>query len=119
MCLFFSRRRRHTICALVTGVQTCALPISDLAFRIRDCFAVFAPDQIGELVGVLNDQLPHAENDFQATSLRGIGPCSARAERDINSMVQRRFARLGAMIAYRSEESRVGKECVSSCRSLW
>src|SRR3546814_9127033 len=25
---FFSRRRRHTICALVTGVQTCALPIS-------------------------------------------------------------------------------------------
>src|SRR3546814_12584596 len=24
---FFSSRRRHTICALVTGVQTCALPI--------------------------------------------------------------------------------------------
>src|SRR3546814_6645090 len=26
MC-FFSSRRRHTRCALVTGVQTCALPI--------------------------------------------------------------------------------------------
>src|SRR3546814_212051 len=26
--VFFSSRRRHTICALVTGVQTCALPIS-------------------------------------------------------------------------------------------
>src|SRR3546814_4714642 len=25
---FFSSRRRHTSCALVTGVQTCALPIS-------------------------------------------------------------------------------------------
>src|SRR3546814_9793064 len=24
----FSSRRRHTICAVVTGVQTCALPIS-------------------------------------------------------------------------------------------
>src|SRR3546814_3721651 len=24
---FFSNRRRHTSCALVTGVQTCALPI--------------------------------------------------------------------------------------------
>src|SRR3546814_15748745 len=24
---FFSSRRRHTVCALVTGVQTCALPI--------------------------------------------------------------------------------------------
>src|SRR3546814_20496799 len=29
-CLFFfSSRRRHTRCALVTGVQTCALPIFD------------------------------------------------------------------------------------------
>src|SRR3546814_6397910 len=25
--VFFSSRRRHTRCALVTGVQTCALPI--------------------------------------------------------------------------------------------
>src|SRR3546814_17635030 len=28
MDFFFSSRRRHTRCALVTGVQTCALPIS-------------------------------------------------------------------------------------------
>src|SRR3546814_9147918 len=28
-CFFFSSRRRHTRCALVTGVQTCALPIYD------------------------------------------------------------------------------------------
>src|SRR3546814_4069608 len=27
---FFSSRRRHTRCALVTGVQTCALPISEI-----------------------------------------------------------------------------------------
>src|SRR3546814_9212949 len=27
MAFFFSSRRRHTRCALVTGVQTCALPI--------------------------------------------------------------------------------------------
>src|SRR3546814_8169362 len=27
MIYFFSSRRRHTRCALVTGVQTCALPI--------------------------------------------------------------------------------------------
>src|SRR3546814_599046 len=27
-CCFFSSRRRHTRCALVTGVQTCALPIA-------------------------------------------------------------------------------------------
>src|SRR3546814_2844287 len=28
LVFFFSSRRRHTRCALVTGVQTCALPIS-------------------------------------------------------------------------------------------
>src|SRR3546814_118517 len=30
-CFFFSSRRRHTRCALVTGVQTCALPICGIA----------------------------------------------------------------------------------------
>src|SRR3546814_15951325 len=37
MCsgFLFSSRRRHTRCALVTGVQTCALPISDLDGLIR------------------------------------------------------------------------------------
>src|SRR3546814_9084792 len=28
VCVFFSSRRLHTRCALVPGVQTCALPIS-------------------------------------------------------------------------------------------
>src|SRR3546814_4167210 len=30
---FFSSRRRHTRCALVTGVQTCALPISKVRIQ--------------------------------------------------------------------------------------
>src|SRR3546814_2998071 len=38
MCFFFSSRRRHTRCALVTGVQTCALPIFDLPD-----IAIYAP----------------------------------------------------------------------------
>src|SRR3546814_13526324 len=33
MCLF-SSRRRHTRCALVTGVQTCALPILPLRLTL-------------------------------------------------------------------------------------
>src|SRR3546814_976542 len=32
-CFCFSSRRRHTRCALVTGVQTCALPISGIALK--------------------------------------------------------------------------------------
>src|SRR3546814_4715963 len=37
LVFFFSSRRRHTRCALVTGVQTCALPICrvDFAFDAR------------------------------------------------------------------------------------
>src|SRR3546814_10562870 len=35
---FFSSRRRHTRCALVTGVQTCALPI--LPHRLADIFEI-------------------------------------------------------------------------------
>src|SRR3546814_4580010 len=31
MLVFFSSRRRYTSCSLVTGVQTCALPISAVA----------------------------------------------------------------------------------------
>src|SRR3546814_8763149 len=41
---FFSSRRRHTICALVIGVQTCALPISRhvgiVAYRRLQCDAI-------------------------------------------------------------------------------
>src|SRR3546814_4086753 len=43
-CFFFSSRRRHTSCALVTGVQTCALPISpeDLLILLGNLRNVFA-----------------------------------------------------------------------------
>src|SRR3546814_6109718 len=34
MIFFFSSRRRHTRCALGTGVQTCALPISGEFTRV-------------------------------------------------------------------------------------
>src|SRR3546814_2289866 len=39
LCFFFASRRRHTRCALVTGVQTCALPI-----------CIITNDNIGVLV---------------------------------------------------------------------
>src|SRR3546814_1177381 len=34
-CFVFASRRRHTSCALVTGVQTCALPISAKVARTK------------------------------------------------------------------------------------
>src|SRR3546814_2218993 len=52
MIFFFASRRLHTRCALVTGVQTCALPILRTPTRI----ASFAAQKIvptGVLRGVL------------------------------------------------------------------
>src|SRR3546814_7128795 len=40
---FFASRRRHTRCALVTGVQTCALPISAPEGAERRTAAVLYP----------------------------------------------------------------------------
>src|SRR3546814_8597104 len=42
LIFFFSSRRRHTRCALVTGVQTCALPILAATRRssIASCFSI-------------------------------------------------------------------------------
>src|SRR3546814_8007839 len=42
-CFFFSSRRRHTRCALVTGVQTCALPISPEPVRGDGMSSGFLP----------------------------------------------------------------------------
>src|SRR3546814_10664311 len=43
-CVYiFASRRRHTSCALVTGVQTCALPISRDRFRVLGYNVTDAP----------------------------------------------------------------------------
>src|SRR3546814_5760748 len=52
---FFSSRRRHTRCALVTGVQTCALPICHhlVVGGLRAPIAQVRADALVEHVGVL------------------------------------------------------------------
>src|SRR3546814_3308846 len=44
---FFSSRRRHTRCALVTGVQTCALPIFFVAAVLAAGLAVSLLQDVG------------------------------------------------------------------------
>src|SRR3546814_6491436 len=88
VCVFFSSRRRHTRCALVTGVQTCALPIS-LETNRR---------WLGE--------------DFQ------VNP-AARYTMHESHGIAVAGQQEGRIRVERSEERRVGKECVSTCRSRW
>src|SRR3546814_6182314 len=56
---FFSIRRRHTRCALVTGVQTCALPISKR--RRRKDHDAIGPSLLGR--SRLLDRVLHAERN--------------------------------------------------------
>src|SRR3546814_10180012 len=83
----FSSRRRHTRCALVTGVQTCALPISVLVGMGERS----SPQAIGQMANAL----------FERGTVNRVVACHIPKSRA------------------RSEERRVGKECVSTCRSRW
>src|SRR3546814_2392876 len=72
---FFSSRRRHTRCALVTGVQTCALPIS---WAGQDMRQIGPP--VPTIVGSTSDPLAAKIADSAADSGRDnqIGRASCR-----------------------------------------
>src|SRR3546814_6731816 len=72
---FFSSRRRHTRCALVTGVQTCALPIYvtpfvDVMLVLLIVFMVTAP--------LLTVGVPVDLPKTRAQSIAEIGRASCR-----------------------------------------
>src|SRR3546814_5219062 len=107
---FFSSRRRQTRCALVTGVQTCALPICHSV--LLSAHQQFAP-------GVrLKADLIHKRGDM--TSVRGLfvdRPIETRGTRVVNEFET--FGIAPTLEIDKSEERRVGNECVSTCRSRW
>src|SRR3546814_12495308 len=99
-CVFvlFSSRRRHTRCALVTGVQTCALPIFQLHGAVYSGIRKARPGRQPDRIAPAEQ---HAEQHVQGEG-RGIHPYRSGQRSDL-----------------RSEERRVGKECVSTCRARW
>src|SRR3546814_5557823 len=102
---FFSSRRRHTRCALVTGVQTCALPI----YRLVQAVGPAAP--VHHAAGKLVDDHDLAVlDDIVGVDAKHLD----RLQRLIDVMDD-----LRVLDVIRSEERRVGKECVSTCRSRW
>src|SRR3546814_4244497 len=110
---FFSSRRRHTSCALVTGVQTCALPICPLSR--------FVPHIAGAVIGVtlvaailpLPKLLLWNASASAPIGLYRINPFARPAVDDMVAVAP------PPALARRSAERRVGKECVSTCRSRW
>src|SRR3546814_8651123 len=99
---FFSSRRRHTRCALVTGVQTCALPILSRP----------GEEMLGKVV-------PMHDNYFATLNCAVFSdgtfvyiPKGVRCPMELST-----YFRINA--ENRSEERSVGKECVRTCRSRW
>src|SRR3546814_4441027 len=90
LCVFFfSSRRRHTRCALVTGVQTCALPICGTLGELFGWHWGFGAAAIGMAAGLViysvgGRWLPQhdvrAEAESRKTAQRGdqIGRASCR-----------------------------------------
>src|SRR3546814_6287946 len=87
-CLFFfSSRRRHTRCALVTGVQTCALPIS-VATREGGIDAVFIALR-GDQARAIAPQLAAAGLSYKprvATSQLLLGTGNAEEDRVLDGI---------------------------------
>src|SRR3546814_19461690 len=121
MCVFFfSSRRRHTRCALVTGVQTCALPISARA-------ALGGNGKVGAVGYCLGGRLAYmtaARTDIDASvGYYAVGIDNLLGEKNaIAHPLMLHIAGADHFVdaaTQRSEERRVGKECVSTCRSRW
>src|SRR3546814_13508732 len=104
-CFFLSSRRRHTSCALVTGVQTCALPICINGYGERTGNA--------DLVTVVANLELKLDRAVLPSGLLQESTRIAHAVADVTNFPP------ASRQPYRSEERRVGKECVSTCNSRW
>src|SRR3546814_4635990 len=111
---FFSSRRRHTRCALVTGVQTCALPIcadGSLIIESVDANGIAGNAAVNISGGTLSATSLEIYADGEPQAATGGNSQGGTASLTITG---------GSVTApVRSEERRVGKECVSTCRSRW
>src|SRR3546814_15787585 len=125
---FFSSRRRHTRCALVTGVQTCALPICRTVLdRLFECLTVW----LGPIVCFTAEEAWLARTGDAPGNSVHLQTCPDIPEAWRDDALAERWAKVRAVrrvvtgalalarAEKRSEERRGGKECVSTCRSRW
>src|SRR3546814_18632292 len=119
---FFSSRRRHTRCALVTGVQTCALPICNrVGWSVAERGADRGGRNLSPALGRRGAVHRLARIEWCRTQESNLLPSAYKAAaRPVRRSALRRAALAArARGDRRSEERRVGKECASPCRSRW
>src|SRR3546814_17974909 len=127
--VYVSSRRRHTRCALVTGVQTCALPIYPDLLAYVGLSYTFRQIPSGGALTNLKIRIGRAVmTELEAAAIREADPKKARSYMAIaegearESLNQKRHDRIAeeheASMGWgdaRSEERRVGKEGGSRC----
>src|SRR3546814_5839448 len=99
--MFFSSRRRNTRCALVTGVQTCALPICEREVAITNGKL---PADIGK----------DARLSLSLLSSKAIAQPRLSGQFGGKHSAAKASGKRQILIDGRSDERRVGKECVST-----
>src|SRR3546814_13321906 len=115
---FFSSRRRHTRCALVTAVQTCALPIFTCQLAVLAALAAHLALKKGKLSAA-------EERDIVRHLIEAPAALNAALSHDEEIAAMAHLVAPARDVLYlgrgpdRSVERRVGKECVSPCRSQW
>src|SRR3546814_9460625 len=96
---FFSSRRRQTRCALVTGVQTCALPI----------YALLVADD-STLLARLDDFIIHADAHFgeEKEWMETTGFPAAGCHNDEHAAVMKSVHEVRALLAASADERALG-----------
>src|SRR3546814_6356664 len=90
LALFFSSRRRHTRCALVTGVHTCALPICVSNTTTIDIGSVTLKNIFGyRYTGVSNFQ---DATGIANAPLPDLGPRSEEHTSELQSLMRISYA---------------------------
>src|SRR3546814_17999522 len=107
---FFSGIRPHTSCALVTGVQTCALPIC----KVRHAFFTRRGGVSRGIYTSLN--CGRGSGDVPADVEANRARTMAALDLPASALFTNHQVHSATV---RSEERCAGKECVSTCRSRW
>src|SRR3546814_18850860 len=118
---FFSSRRRHTRCALVTGVQTCALPILRTDGNDDNATVINLVRAIEREAGEKEDEQPMLVDIAQRAQaiLDALEQRTVNTQQALEQLELLTREREEAEAARRSEERRVGKGLVSTCRTWW